>query len=201
MAWKLTGHWLESCSCKLNCRCIWGPTVPDQTWCSAAQVYTIESGSSDGVDLSGARFVVTLDLPGDFTAGVIDKGKLFFSDQLTAGQRAEIEGIFTGKKGGIWEAVAPMVGQWLPPSIVPITMNVDGGKTTVTIGRVGQVMVDPVKDANGVTAKVSNAPVLGAFEVTVMEVASAEGSEFHDPEMRAWKSLGAGGRIEFNWAA
>ena len=76
MSWKLTGEMYEACSCKMICPCTVGPAEPDQDWCSVAQVVQVASGESDGVDLSGARVALGLELPGDFFSG-IDKARLY----------------------------------------------------------------------------------------------------------------------------
>ncbi len=69
MAWQLTGRWLESCSCKMMCRCVFGPAEPDQGWCSGSFAFDIERGTSDGVDLGGTRAMLLLDFPKDFISG------------------------------------------------------------------------------------------------------------------------------------
>jgi len=51
MAWRMTGRWLETCSCKMICRCTMGPAEPDQGWCSAAILVDIQQGESEGVSL------------------------------------------------------------------------------------------------------------------------------------------------------
>ena len=76
MAWSLKAKIFESCSCAALCPCTLGPAKPDQGWCSGAFGIKILQGSSDGVDLSGARLAMQFELPGDFLGG-IDKAKLY----------------------------------------------------------------------------------------------------------------------------
>src|SRR5262245_66596545 len=67
--------------------------------CSGALTFSIDKGQSDGVDLSGRSVVWLVDLPKDFASG---NGTvcLIIADEADARQRQELEGIFSGKKGG-----------------------------------------------------------------------------------------------------
>ena len=56
MAWNLSGQFIEACSCNVMCPCWFGVKelmVMDQGWCATTQLYQIDQGNSDGVDLSG----------------------------------------------------------------------------------------------------------------------------------------------------
>ena len=198
MAWNMTGAWYESCSCKMVCRCTLGPAEPDQGWCSALQVYDVERGVSDGVDLAGVRLAVALDLPGDFFGG-IDAARLYFDEALNAAQARELEAIFTGKKGGVWEAVGGMVKTFHPPRRAKIEIK-KGEGVSVTVGEFGRVELKWLKTEDGKQAKLTNAPVMAAFGVDTAELATAHGSGGSDPEMRKWESLGFGSRVPFSWS-
>lgn len=197
MAWQLTGQWFEACSCKMNCRCVLGPAEPDQGWCSAVQVYDIGTGDFEGTSLAGARLGLMLDLPGDFFGG-IDKARIYFDERLSGSQKEAIKTIFTGKSGGVWEPIAGMVKEWLPPKTARINL-VSGPKPSASIEGVGELALEPVMAGEGKPTVVANAPVMAAFGVDAMELANAAGTKMHDPEMRAWESLGAGGRVPFSW--
>lgn len=82
MAWNLKGHYYDSCSCKMSCRCALGPAEPDQGWCSGLQLVEVDSGQSNGLDLGGTRFALALQLPGDFFGGV-EKARLYFDEART----------------------------------------------------------------------------------------------------------------------
>lgn len=88
MAWQLSGQWLEACSCKMVCPCAFGPAEPDQGWCSAAMGIDIQHGQCDGVNLSGIKVALALDLPGDFVSGnaVV---RLYIDEAASAEQRRE----------------------------------------------------------------------------------------------------------------
>ena len=69
-------------------------------------------GSSDGVDLSGARLAMQFELPGDFLGG-IDKAKLYLDPSLSTAQRRELDSIFHGAKGGLWGGMRGTIKTWL----------------------------------------------------------------------------------------
>ena len=199
MAWQIEGTTVEACSCKMVCRCTLGPAEPDQGWCSAAQVMRIEQGSSDGVDLSGAKAALAFQLPGDFFGG-IDVARLYVDEGASEKQRRELEAIFTGERGGVWATMKDAMGKWLPTKVVRIEVE-SGEKPSFMVGDVGVGTFERLKTEAGKQAKLVDAPVMAAFEVDMVELARADGSRWSDPEMRRWESLGFGGVDYFNWSA
>ncbi|MBI1885277.1 MAG: DUF1326 domain-containing protein [Chloroflexi bacterium] len=199
MAWRMTGRWINSCSCKALCPCFLGPAEPDQGWCSGADVYEIQEGESDGVSLAGCKVADALDLPGDFFSGN-GTARLYIDEAASPEQRRELEAIFSGKKGGVWEAFASAVAKWLPAQVTKIAVQ-GGDNPSATVGSVGQVTLQPIKMEDGRPTKVVNAPALGAFQVESMDLASGKGTRWADPEMRRWESGGHAAMTTFNWSA
>jgi hypothetical protein len=197
MPWKLSGEMYESCSCKMICSCTVGPAEPDQGWCSVAQVVRISEGESDGVDLSGATVAVGLELPGDFFSG-IDKARLYVdgSDE----QRTELEQIFHGHKGGVWAAINESVREWLPTKAAAITIT-DEPTPTVEVEAAGRLELAPMKTESGEQAQLVNAPVVANFQIQTVNLHQAMGSKWADPDLRAWESLGYGGKSPISWAS
>ena len=124
MAWQLSGRSMELCSCKMLCPCWLGPEgVPDQGWCGGALGFDIERGSSDGVDLSGTRVAFAAEWPGNFFDG---KGtaRLYISEAANAAQRHELEVIFSGKKGGLFEGLwGAVISNWLPTETTAVEIG------------------------------------------------------------------------------
>ena len=196
MAWRMTGRWVESCSCKMICRCIMGPAEPDQGWCSAAILIDIDQGDSDGVNLANTRAVWALELPQDLVSGN-GTVRVWLDEGSSAEQRRELEAILTGKKGGIWEVLAGLVTAWLPSRTARIEVA-SGHNPAFSIASIGRCQFQPVKDAGGNQVQVVNAPEnYGVADV--FDLARADGSRWADPEMRQWESLGAGQIATFNW--
>ncbi len=199
MAWQMSGKLVEACSCKMMCRCLLGPTEPDQGWCSAMQSIEIVRGSSDGVDLSGTRLAIGMQLPGDFFGGV-DLARLYIDEGASAGQRLELEAIFTGKKGGVWEALRDVIKKWLPTQVTSVKIN-SGDNPSFSIAGVGGTTLQRLKTEDGHQAVLTNAPVAAAFQIDSIELASAERTRWADPDMREWETAGFGAVEPFSWKA
>src|SRR3990172_8260395 len=137
MGWKMTGQLLEACSCKMFCPCVLGPAEPDQGWCSGTLAFDIQQGSSDGVDLAGCKAAVVFDLPGDFASGNMT-ARLYLDSGASEDQRRALEAIFTGKKGGNWEAMSAAIVKWVPTKVASISITT-GDKPSVTVGAFGKV--------------------------------------------------------------
>lgn len=197
MPWEIEGRLIEACSCRSSCPCVLGPAEPDQGWCSGALTFAIGQGASDGVDLSGRAVVWLIDLPKDFASGD-GTARLYVDDAADADQRAELEAIFTGGKGGPGEVLGGLVSTWLPTQAVPIEVG-DGEAPTIRVADVGNVELNPITDEAGRAAALVNAPVLGLIEIDRADLARADGSRFADPEMRAWESEGHGSVSRFAW--
>src|SRR5262249_58358073 len=65
VSWKLTGRYVENCSCTAICPCTWsGLAVPATTErCYGALTYHIDDGDIEGVDVSGLHVAVLTDSP------------------------------------------------------------------------------------------------------------------------------------------
>lgn len=193
MAWMMKIRLLESCSCAQTCPCILGPAKPDQEWCSGVFGMEVTEGNADGVDLGGAKIVMHFELPGDFISG-IDKAKLYFDPSVSAGQRAQLDAIFHGDKGGLWGGMKEAIKEWLPSSEAKITFGT-ADAPGVTVEGVGKVVLQPIKAEDGAPAIISDAPVIRAFGMKSENLAYAQGTSFSDPDLRSWESLGAGGVV------
>jgi hypothetical protein len=199
MVWRVTGRLHELCSCKLYCPCWFGPAEPDEGWCSAAIVFEVQQGNADGIDLSGRKAVFAADWPGDFWGGN-GTGRLYIDETANPDQRRELEAIFGGKKGGPLEPVlGGVITKWLPPQFVNIEVQW-GDNPSATVGEVGQVKSQPMKNEAGQPATIQGAAAMAAFQLESMQVARTAGSRWTDPEMRRWE--GDSGNIStFNWSA
>jgi hypothetical protein len=162
-------------------------------------VLQIEDGNADGVDLSGLKAAVAIEAPGDFVSG-IDRARLYVDDSAGDEQAAKLETIFRGKAGGVWEPINTMIGGWVPTARARIEMT-DGANPGATVGSVGRLSLTPLTTADGKQTKLVNGPVIAGFGVDTIELAVAQDTAWSDPDLRAWESLGYGGRVNFDWRA
>jgi hypothetical protein len=199
MSWHLKGQYIQACSCKMLCPCLFGPAVPDQGWCSAQLAFDIQEGAADSIPLSGCMVIWLMDLPGDYASGH-GTARLYFDERATVEQRRELEAIFTGKRGGPWDLARALVDTWLPSKVAPIAMVV-GEDPAVTVGAFGQGKLQRVRDVVGNQTKLVRAPVISAFQVESEDVAYSNGTQWSDPDMRPWQGGGSGGVGTFDWSA
>lgn len=197
MAWTLQGTWYESCSCKVMCRCNFGPAEPDQGWCSGVLAFTVDAGESNGVDLAGTTAVLHAELPGDFMGG-IDKAVMYLDEGCSQEQRDELEAIFQGKRGGVWEGVAGMIGEFLPSQVARVDVT-GGDQPRIKVGDMIDLTLERMRTEDGKQTVVTNAPLAGGFMVETQELATATGSA-SDPLLRSWETLGYGAAVPFDWS-
>ena len=199
MSWHVSGKSTELCSCKMMCPCWLGPEgEPDQDWCSGAFGFDIEHGQSDGVDLSGTRLALAADWPGNFFHGN-GTGRLYLDARASDEQRRELEAIFSGKKGGMFGAVfGGIIANWLPARVANV--DIQWGKTSsLNVGEVAKAQMKALDDGTGNPTRVSGAVAQGALQIDGMQLASAMGSRWEDPEMRAWEG-DSGTLHSFDWS-
>lgn len=200
MAWKVSGQSMELCSCKMLCPCWFGPEVePDQGWCAGGFAFDIREGNSNGVSLGGTRVFFAAEWPGNFFLGN-GTGRLYVDESASADQRRELEGIFSGKKGGHLEGLfGAVISRWLRAKTAKIEVRW-GDNPSLSVDGLGQATLRPIKDPMGRPAKVLGAAAQAGFQIDSMDLASSKGSRFSDPEMRAWE--GDSGTLHtFNWSA
>lgn len=192
----LKGTWYESCSCALVCPCNFGPAKPDQEWCSALLGFAVESGESRGVDLSGTKAALHAELPGDFLGG-FDKAIVYLDESSSQEQRDELEAIFQGERGGVWEGIRGSINEFLPSKTVRVDVT-GGDSPRVAVDGVGEITFERTKTEDGKQAVVVNAPLSAAFMVDTMQLALASGG-VSDPDLRSWETLGNGAAVPFDW--
>ena len=198
MAWSIKADVVESCSCAAVCPCLFGPAKPDQEWCSGVFGLQITEGSSDGVDLSGAKVLLHFELPGDFLSG-IDKGKLYVDPAASDDQRREIDAIFHGEKGGVWGGMREAIKEWLPTTTAKIDIR-NGDNPGASVEGIGEVVLQPTKLEDGTQTVLTAAPIPAAFNFQSLNVANGTGTKFSDPAMRSWESLGQGSTTQVEWS-
>ncbi len=152
---------------------------------------------SDGVDLSGVKWALSFQLPGDFLGG-IDKGRLYFDQAVSAEQRRELEPILSGKRGGVPEALDAATAEWLEPEVVPISIDV-GDRPSYSIGSYGTMSLERIKTQDGKQAQAIDAPVAAGFGWPVMDLCVGSGS-WNDPDLRPFESLGAANCSPITWS-
>ena len=200
MAWQVSGRSMELCSCNAWCPCWLGPDEPiDQDSCQGIFGFDVEAGQSDGVDLAGCKVVFMANWPGNFFAGN-GTARLFIDDSASADQQRELEGIFSGRKGGLLEGLfGAVISDWLPAQSKSLEMAW-GDNPTVSVDGVGQVSALPFGDSSGKQVTVSGAAAQEAFQFDSMVLANGRESNWSDPDIGDWRGNSCT-LHSFNWSA
>ncbi len=121
IAWSLRGSYFESCNCDAICPCrrINGTPGGRSTHgvCLGVLSWLIHDGEADRVDLAGMTVAVASrysdDEPGSPWTWI-----LYLDDRATTRQRAALEGIFTGQRGG--DAATHFPWAWKASELVAV---------------------------------------------------------------------------------
>jgi hypothetical protein len=203
MAWKLSGHLTENCSCNMFCPCWFGVQdymVMDQGWCAGTLLFQIQEGQSDGVDLAGRTVTLAVDWPGPTLFDGNGKGRLYIDDGASKEQVRDLSAIFQGQKGGPMQIVGGLISKWLPVEVTSINVSQDGDLINATIGRVGQVSSRALRDADGNGFTLKGGGFVAALGLKEAELAPSVGTRWSDEDMpRAFQAKsGARGMMSWN---
>ena len=199
MAWNLNGQMVETCSCNVMCPCWFGVKelqIMDQGWCDSALLFRIGEGDSDGVNLGGRTVVMAMDFPGPTMIDGNATARIFIDDAATPEQMLELEGIFSGAKGGAMERYATLVTNRLPSARVAIQVQEDADSLTVSVGDFGQIRSEPLKNEAGKPVMLQNA---GPLRINEVQVAPSS-SRWTDPAMPRHFDTKSGGVGNFAWS-
>ena len=184
MAYRLEGRLLEVCDCNVLCPC-WIGEDPDNGTCQAALAYQIDSGSVNGLDVSGLAIAGISDIPGNILQGNISA--VFFVDERATEEQAEaLLDVFTGKLGGHIADMAALFGD-VRFERARIEFDVQGGEGTLRIGSVVDAKMAPYLGPSGATTTL-NESIFSTIPGSPAYVAKAshyhrEGSAYGLPDV------------------
>lgn len=202
MAWNITAQYIEGCNCNMICPCWFGVkdlAVHDQGWCATIDVFRIQQGNSDGVDLSGRTVVDSWHFPGPTFLDGNGTGRLYVDDAATPEQTRELEAIFQGKKGGPLAALEALIPTWLPTLATKIEIQEEGDTVTATVVGAGQLKSQRLKNEAGQPTTLEHAGFASALEIETLELASSVGSQWSDPQLPHIFEARSGIVANVNW--
>jgi hypothetical protein len=205
MAWTLSGEMIETCSCNMLCPCWYGVQelmVMDQGWCASPILFRLRDGTADGVHLGGLTLALALFFPGPTLYDGNATARLYVEGGTTAEQRGALEPIMQGRRGGPMQVLAGLITTWLPAQTVPITVQEANGSIQATVGTVGQIHSQRLKNEAGQTMTMQNVGFAVAlqFDRQTAELAPSAGTRWADPDLpRQWESR-SGAVGTFTWS-
>lgn len=204
MSWNLKGQMIETCSCNMLCPCWYGVKelmLMDQGWCASPLLFRIQKGNADGVDLSGLNFVFVGFWPGPTLYDGNGTGRLYIDRATSEEQQRALEAIMQGKKGGPAEIIAGLFATYLPTKRVAITVHESNGTITATVGDVGHIQSQRLKNEAGQQMTMQNVgfAVVFQFKDQTAELAPSDGSRWSDPDMPRSFEMKSGAVGSFAW--
>ena len=148
MAYELEGTLLEVCTCNVLCPC-WVGEDPDGGTCDGLLGWHFESGTIEGVDVSGRTFVIMAHIPGNIMEGGWT-AVVYIDDGVTDEQQEALINVWTGKLGGPVADLASLVGEVVAVERVPIAFDVKDGTGTIKVGDSLDAELAPFEGATGV---------------------------------------------------
>jgi len=148
MAYEIEGRLLEVCTCNVLCPC-WVGEDPDGGTCDSSLAWRIDSGTIEGVDVSGLTVALSVHIPGNILVPKSWKAAVFVDDHASEEQQQALLKVFTGQLGGAIADLAGLIGEVVSVERVPITFAVDGGNGRLAIGSIAEAEMTPFQGATG----------------------------------------------------
>jgi hypothetical protein len=175
----------------------------DRGWCASPILFRIQDGSADGIDLSGLNFVFAGFFPGPTLYDGNGTARLYLDEATSAAQQQALEAIMQGKRGGPMEIVGGLISTYLPTKRVPIAVQESNGTIAATVGDVGQIKSQRLKNEAGQQMTMQNVgfAMVFQFKEQTAELAPSDGTRWADSDMpEQWESR-SGAVGTFTWSA
>jgi hypothetical protein len=145
--YQLDGRLLEVCTCEVICPC-WVGADPDGGTCDSALGWHIDTGTIQGVDVSGLTIAISVHIPGNVLKGNW-RALVYIDDRSTREEQDALLSVFTGQLGGPVADLVSLIGEVIGVERAPITFTVDKGKGTLVIGQTVQAELVPLTGPTG----------------------------------------------------
>jgi hypothetical protein len=144
--WRLAGTYLETCNCDPGCGCNFRgfPSSPEGN-CEAFLAHSIDEGSSDGVDLSGAKVAWAVWWPGAIHEGN-GRGHAYI-DCETDEQYEALSRIWRGEDGySYFEIFNSTMVEPTAVDRATVEASVDGLRSRYSVEGVGESALAPLRN-------------------------------------------------------
>lgn len=168
--WNMTGEFLESCSCKGACPCVYlgSPTEGD---CTALVGWHIDSGRYGDLPLDGLNVAVALNSPGAMADGNW-KAVLYLDQNADEAQQEALGAIFGGQVGGHPAMLASLIGDVRGVELMPIEFDIEQGRRHLKLGQSAQAEVHAIEGQGGRDVTIDNHPFAVAPGETLVVASS-----------------------------
>jgi hypothetical protein len=147
MSYQLKGSILEVCDCNVLCPC-WIGEKPDNGTCRASLAYHYDSGTIDGVDVSGLTIAFAAFIPGNVLDGDW-RVAMFIDERATDAQYEALLSVHRGERGGPLADLVQLIGEVVSVERAPIGFAVKDGKGRLTVGAHIEADLEPYLGPTG----------------------------------------------------
>jgi hypothetical protein len=180
--WKISGTYLEFCSCDPGCGCNFkGFPNSAEGNCQALVSHRIEEGSFDGTELADAKVAWALWWPG----AIHDRGGRghAYVDCGSDEQFEALRGMWRGEEGySFFEIFNSTLDEPTAVDRVEIDMTVDGKSSRIAIGDIGEGVMTPLRSP--VSGEENNVRIVtDGFIWKDGEIAQSERMRVETPEI------------------
>lgn len=143
--WSLEADFLQACNCDYGCPCEFS-APPTYGFCKDMGAWRINRGNYGEVKLDGLGVAFAAHWPKAIHEGNGTCG-LLFDERANAQQREALLQICSGQAGGLpFEIIVTTFSKLLEPQYLPFKFNFNGRNSSVQIGNVMKVAVEPIKN-------------------------------------------------------
>ena len=147
-AWNIKGSFFENCNCELLCRAhIHFSKLCDHERCIGHWAFHFDEGRYGETPLDGLNAFVLGDSPRVMAEGNWTQA-IYIDERASGQQRDVVERILTGRAGGTWAKLAPLVGKRMPTRFVRITYRREGKRWSMTVEGVAEAFAEPIRGAD-----------------------------------------------------
>jgi hypothetical protein len=153
MSWNLKGSYFENCNCDSVCPCTTSGFAQhaDNDRCLPVFAIHVDSGTIDGMDVSGLNTVMVMDTPKNMAEGGWQVGLII--DSTASDEQADaLAKVLGGQAGGPMGALAPLVGEMLGIERAPVEYVNDGVIHSVKAGDAVDIEIQDTQLSEGGSA-------------------------------------------------
>lgn len=176
MAWRLSGTYVESCSCETICPCAWSRLKAKATLdrCLSLLAYHVNTGHIDDIDVGGLSFAYFIDSPPVMSEGNWRVG-LYLDETASDTQAEALAVVLSGQAGGPPARLSPLIGEILGIERVRIAYADEGhGHRIVIEDDVDVELCDFVAINTGEPVRLTNVAHPSNTTLTVSPTRSAK---------------------------
>lgn len=143
--WNFEADFIQACNCDYGCPCEFS-APPTKGHCDGMGAWRINRGNYGDVKLDGLGVAFAAHWPKAIHEGGGTCG-LMFDERASPQQREALLTICSGQAGGMpFEIIVTTFSKLLEPQYVPFKFNFDGRNSSVQVGSLMNVAVEPIKN-------------------------------------------------------